>query len=374
MYDFLVDLYAYRERAGKGNLENWLTEALAATIRCLSSKQMAEFRAYLSDGTVALDSNSWTVSTQMVADPYGIPDLVLFESDKPIVLFENKVAHSVAEGIDDLGTSQNQLQRYAKWLNESGHGSHPETQLVFLTHLTRPPPDFATRPVSNCPYFGVRRRVLSWGEVGRVLLRITESEGEPSLARGLAGAFYKMLESRDMANEFPDSRAFAATELFLALGRTLENLVTRMWARISKTANCSNMSREVIGPELEYARYTAWRYVNRGSRIPSTDTYIQTGIWFPDVGHIWDADDLDGYHASGPQAFLIFANDNDQIFSSIEGRPTPHWHRPDSDFLVLRALHEFQGTPDERAAGILDWLGSESSNLRKFLLLEELTT
>lgn len=377
-FDLFVDLYRYRQREKKNNLEDWFTECLAAVFRSLDRIQWTlmlstslEFSA--KETAELLQPGLPRVKTQVQAGSiYGIPDLVIYFGDSAAIVFENKVAHSVAEADEDTGI-RNQLHRYCEWLAQEGSDQGAK-RLVFLTHLTRPPQDFGqTSPVGPCPYKKIERCSLTWGELTRHLVAITSSEGERALSHGLAKALYQMLENENMANEFPGSTEFAALEVLLSQGGAMENLLEKMWAEVSGVANSTKMSREVTDLEFKYGRYSVHRYVNRIAVPDTRHAFVMTGVWFPEVEETWEAKDLSGFDATGPQIFLLFGDDNDNIFEEIEGAPSGEWHRPASDFLKLAPLYGFTGNADERASKILEWLALAARELRPFLIEKKLT-
>ncbi len=376
MSKLFVDLYRYRQRERKHNLEDWLTECVAAIFRSFDPPQWTTFLSDLlgedADALATLlNGRLPDVQTQVPAGAeYGIPDLVLYIHGRPWLLIEGKVAHSVAEAVSEEGAVRNQLHRYADWLAlNADPGSRPH--LAFLTHITRPPDDFSNDDANL--YCGVARLVTTWGALGRLLKTTTNREGKRSLSHSLTCAFYTMLEDKNMANEFPGSTAMASLELFLTQGRELENLLDRMWSEVAFVAKCSNQSAKRIESEFKYGRYTAWRYTNRIDRVDTTNAFLMTGIWFPEVVKTWEASELNGYAPWGPQIFLYFADDDEEVFSDIPGQPAVGWFRPSGDILRLRPLHEFQGDPDNRATEIMKWLAGEAKVLREFLLGEKLT-
>lgn len=378
MLELFIDLYRYRQRERKNNLEDWLTECLAATLRSLDRNQWIRFLVEFSRlepnrAAELVKSELPIVRTQVQAGAeFGIPDLVIFAGDEPFILFENKVAHRVTEDLDDSGQIRNQLHRYAEWLHKRRLPDVGDTCLVFLTHITPPPEDFLS-PSHGHLYHNVRRITSTWGHLGRLLRAIAQDEGQRSLACGLSRAFYKMLEDEQMANEFPTSTALASLEVFLAQGAEIENLLKAMWNEISGVAKSSNTSRERIESEFEFGRYSAWRYVNWIERVSTKTAFLMTGIWFPEIADTWPRESLEGLDPHGPQIFLCFGDDDYDVFKTVEGKPSDQWLRPYSDFLRMAPLHQFSGTPDQRASNILKWLAQEAKDLRTFLLKEELT-
>ncbi|NJC05765.1 hypothetical protein GGQ97_001558 [Sphingomonas kaistensis] len=379
MTDLFSQLYKLCSRDGeKSCLEDWLTECIAVVFRSLSNEEWLALIERLSghsalDLTAVLDGADITVRTQVSADHFGRPDLVIYVGDDPLILFENKVAHTVDQASDASGRVVHQLHRYAEWLSTQERAKGLRHSLVFLTHITAPPADFTISEGENV-YFGVHRQVDSWGELTRFLIEITQGSGSNSFSHKLSLSLLEHLECNDMANEFPKTSDFAALELFLRFGPPLENLVTQMWRQVAHAANSSNQSGMSVDPEHEYGRYEASRYVNRTSRTGSTGSFLSTGIWYPEIGTGWDKDDLNGYEARGPHVFLLFADNDDDVFEDIKGVPGQDWLRPSSDFLVLRPLHSFGGDADDRARAMLEWLSGEAKKLRAFLLSENLTT
>ncbi|WP_147366957.1 type I restriction enzyme HsdR N-terminal domain-containing protein [Aurantiacibacter zhengii] len=381
MSDLFSDLYRFRQRENKNNLEDWLTECLAAVLRELNRDEWQKFLIEVTGAdqfaiAKLLSEEIPEVRTQVQAGGgIGIPDLVIFHRDQPFVLFENKVAHSVSVHENDAGEVVNQLHRYARWLVKQSRPGAEVLHLVFLTHLTRPPADFGVMKASNlCPYEGIARTTESWGRIARTLSRITRTEKPASLAAGLAKAFQTMLENENMANEFPDTNSFAALQIFLKQGAALENLVSRMWDEAAGVANSGKMSARRVEAELDYGRYSASRYANAIASPATNSAFLMTGIWYPEVKDVWQADELGGYEPTDPHVFLLFADDKDDVFTSIHGVPGEGWHRPNSDFLALQPLYSFKGSPDSRAASILEWVAREAKLLRPFLLENNLST
>ncbi len=171
-----------------------------------------------------------------------------------------------------------------------------------------------------------------------------------------------------MSNQFPDTNAMAALQVFLSQGAAMENLLDRMWEEVAGAVNSSNMSARLIEAELEFGRFTASRYVNRIEQPATRVAFLMTGIWFPEAKDTWTAAELDGQQPVEAQVFLLFGDDKDNVFRDINGVPEAGWLRPCSDFLCLKPLHEFSGSPDERAGLILEWLGKKAQALRPFLI------
>lgn len=380
MKDLFTDLHRYRTRDdGNSNLEDWLTECLAAVLRSLSKDQLHEFlvgllRAEPEDAAQLWAGGTPRIETQVDAGQFGRPDLAIFFGSQLVAVFENKVAHSIGGAGDLHEHAEHQLHRYAQWMREQCDGSGSPQTLVFLTHITQPPADFLSVPTSQDHYAGITRVVESWGGAARAIGLITRSEGPRSLASALASAFLGMLQEQDMENEFPDTTDIAATQLFLAHGLAVHNLVEQMWNRVAKVANSNKMSARAVGPQLNVGRYSAYRYVNRIAAVKTPNIFLETGLWFPEVGEGWESHELGSAWITSPQAYLLFAADDDDEFTHIEGSPGEGWMRPASDFLILRPLDQLGAEPDQRASAIFEWLEQEGARLKSFLVDKQLTS
>lgn len=112
--ELFTDLYRYRQREKKNNLEDWLTECVAAILRALPKPVFAAFASGLTGQSADSIANVFedvSIATQVTIDrgTQGSqrPDLLISiaapdEGDRkkpsqPWLLFENKVFHHVDE-------------------------------------------------------------------------------------------------------------------------------------------------------------------------------------------------------------------------------------------------------------------------------------
>ena len=168
-----------------------------------------------------------------------------------------------------------------------------------------------------------------------------------------------------MSNEFPSSTAFAAGEIYVSQAGPLVNLVDRMWREVSTIASFGRNSQYQLQPIVEDGSISAWRYVAPGPASPDRSTYLQTGIWYPEAGLWFDADDV-GAELRGPQAYLLFANDSDDMFTAAKGE-LEGFVRPASDFLAFKPIADFPGNPQSRGEEIIRWVAERGRALKVFL-------
>src|SRR5690242_10457717 len=116
---FLLNLYKYRQRENRNQIENYCTETLCY---CLHHDKYLRTTFLKSIGVKLISRESYKITTQISFPDFGSrPDLSL-ESDKTIIFIECKFDSK--EGIE-------QLKRYSDILVEKY--SHKNKHLVFLT-------------------------------------------------------------------------------------------------------------------------------------------------------------------------------------------------------------------------------------------------
>lgn len=375
MSQLFIDLYRYREREKKHNLEDWFTECLAAILRLLTADQWNGFLESLTGETADLSCDfiaSLEVVTQYRTDKFGRPDIVIFADGAPFVVFENKVHHSISHGEDKDKNPENQLERYAEWLAQSDYAGPVPKTLVFLSHLTSPPPGFETSQ-RNQSYSNLACRIQSWGVLARCLKNLMDDEDPDSHRRYLAEAFYKMLENEGMSTEFPRQSAISILEIFIENSAVLKNLIDKMWRCVEIAGNFGSRSARVIGPHLEIHAYSASRYILSAPNNEGGRSYLETGIMFFDPEQGWEEYPI-GATVAGPYVFLTLANDYSGHFEDINEEPEGEgWCRPETDFWIHKPLSDFSGGADDRAAKILAWCTEQAQNLDKFLVKNKVT-
>jgi hypothetical protein len=378
-----VDLYSYRQRENKNPLEDWLTECLAATMRALPDTQLAALlaallapdagqdkgpnSAKLQDAILAhIRVRQVAITTQHHAHEAGRPDMVITMEGRPWIVFENKVAAAISQRASETGPASHQLRDYARWLAQYPHKDLPGA-LIFVTHLTEPPADFAaSHPADN--YFGLTRTAVSWGEIARKIAALCADLPADHYAQHLAIAFRDYLKEKNMSSEFPDATAFAAAQIYLSQAALLENLVERMWLHASRVASFGKTNNRTLGPSPDNGMISAWRYAVHGPERPRKAyySYVQTGFWFPGLAP-WGGDSEAKLEARGVQAFLCFGNDEPGYFSDFPDAPDG-FIRPSSNFVAMRALSSFPEDPQDRGQQIEVWISERADTLRAFLL------
>ena len=373
-HELFVDLYAYRQRENRNPLEDWLTECLAATIRALPRRQKGTLLSRLSGATiddpeVFFAAHRVEVVTQYVAGAAGRPDMLILLDGQPWVLFENKVSHGVSVRTHEDGTQSHQLRAYADWLIDRGKHCALAPAIVFVTHITPPPKDFLERDATGL-YRGLFPTHTSWGALCREISELVAELPEEHHASVLAGAFLACLEENDMSNKFPSSSAFAAAELYVTHAAPLVNLVDRMWQEVRTIASFGRNSQYQLQPLVDYGAISAWRYVAPGPASPDRSSFLQTGIWYPEAGLWFAADDI-GADLRGPQAYLLFANDSDDMFTAATGE-LEGFVRPASDFLAFKPVADFPSDPQSRGEEIIRWVADRACALKEFLTTHRL--
>lgn len=367
--DLFIDLFAYRQRENKDPLEDWLTECLAVTMRALPNAAKAQLLAELSGADISdpetfLDRHRVEIVTQHRTDTAGRPDMLVMLDDHPWILFENKVGHGVGSRDAENDEPNHQLRDYANWLARNGADCTLPRAIVFVTHVTPPPHDFREALAAGA-YCGLRPVHMSWGALGRRIAGLLEHHLPDHHAKALASAFLAYLEDQNMSNEFPTSTAFAAAQVYLTQAAELENLITHMWNELKTVASFGKTSDVRLKALPDEGAICAWRYVAPGPSSSSRDSYLQTGIWFPDlVSWFSDREATRGLH--GPQVHVYFGNDY-SVFGSVTGQPEG-FLRPDGDFLACKALNEFAADPQTRGEEIIAWVGARAAELRECLL------
>lgn len=362
-------MYAYRQRENKDPLEDWLTECLAAIIRALPRRARAALLLKLA-GSVNIqpetfgDHHEIEVFTQYPAGAAGRPDMLVQLDGHPWIIFENKVGHGIASRLASGGVESHQLRGYADWLIQQGSQCPLGKALVFITHITPPPSDFRGADEAGI-YHGLHRFPTSWGALGRRIAGLTDDLPDDHHAKVLTTAFLAYLEDQDMSNEFPNSTAFAAAEVYVSQAAPLENLVSRMWGELKMIVNFGRTTDFQLRAIPDEGSISAWRYISPGSSNVARESYLQTGIWYPEIGSWFDAAEV-VQGIRGPQAHVYFGNDYDDAFSSAPGAPEG-FMRPHSNFLACKPIAEFSAEPQARGEEIVAWVAGRARALKQFL-------
>lgn len=375
MNRLFADLYRNRPREKKEAQEDWLTECLAATLNALTPLQLAEV---LSDLTgqplerISSIAEQVTVETQATVSRYddgregGIqrPDMLVRVRSQPWIVFENKVAAAVDEEKETTGNIRNQLQRYAEWISSQPFQIEGLEQAVgFITYHTPVPADFIAVSRVDDGYNGIARFNSSWGGIATKLVSVTSSEPEQFHSRNMAEAFSTYLKEYSMEHEYPTYQDIGLLANWIDRADSITKLVDDMFNRVWSFANWGS---HYYGAEAyqKYGYMMAHRYIKASGQVPS-GTYLATGIWFPDSGDGWYANELDETVSASPKVFLQLGNDDDDQLHDWKGLPSDEWKRPVSDFIVFRDFTDFPGDANARANAILAWVDKEAAHLQK---------
>ena len=372
--DLFVDLFAYRQRENKNPIEDWATECLAATMRSLPAdrlkKLLIDFVGSEHAIVAQLDETKVEIFTQYHAGKAGRPDMLVKYDGQPWILFENKVGHAVSQRDSDDGESH-QLREYADWLKEHCVECEMPNAMVFITHLTPPPADFISLDGSAL-YHGFSRYHSTWGVLARRIASLVEDLSEDHHAVRLAQAFVTYLESEDMSNEFPDAVALSSAQLYVSQAASLENLVDRMWQEAKNIAACGKTASYRIKAEPDYGTVNAQRYALSAPRSSSGWSYIETGIWFPELDSWYDSEQI-GRDLVGPHIYVGFFNGDDDYFTMTDAAPEG-FLRPASDFLAIESISALAADPDLRGGEIVAWVAEKAAALRLFLLEQKIVS
>lgn len=372
------DLYRYREREKKQNLEDWLTECLAAVFRALPKSCLETVLAQLTrhpSEVIHKKLEQISIVTQkrvgrgVDSGDWQRPDMLIYLGTEPWLLFENKVSHSVHEN-DDAGTIETQLHRYGAWLKSQRFGvSGLNRALIFVTHHTPIPTDFSNSRSQHPAYSGLGRHCSTWGHLARLLDKATIDLDDTLHARALVQAFKFYLEEQGMADEYPEYKDLAGLSMFVEKGDAFCKLVNGMMERLRELAPYSG---NVIWADADRdeGTFAAHRYLKSETRFDE-DTFVATGLWFPELADDWYCEDIlenTGVQVSpSPKVYLQLANRESGALTKLAGTPAEGWHRVDSDFLIFEDFASFPIDPTERALAIFSWVDTKAAELKRLL-------
>lgn len=383
MSDLFTDLYRYRQREKKNNFEDWLTECVAAILRSLPKSLFAEFVSRLTGQRSDDIENAYddiSIATQVTIERGATgtqrPDLLISiaapekegkkEPSQPWLLFENKVFHHVDEQELESGEIENQLHRYGTWLsNQPFDRPQLKQTLVFITHGTPAPSDFKVTSSSNPAYSELDTQEKTWSKVAEILDEITADYDSALHFRVLISAYRSFLKEHGMADEYPEYRDYAALASFTETVERFNKLVNEMIGKLDGVAPFAGRVNWA-SVDAEWGTYEASRYLAKDKRYDG-DTYLATGIWFPDRGDGFYSDDVEEQDRKpvtlAPKIYIQLANRTDDALNGLAGKPEGNWYRPRSDFFTFRDVASFPPDPAEAAAAILNWVETEGAKL-----------
>lgn len=376
MSRLFVDLYRYRQRETRENQEDWLTECLAATMRALPPDCMSAFLANLtgqSQSAIASVAGQLEITTQVSIEREGEgsarqrPDMIIWVGNQPWLMFENKVAHSVAEDDAEGEALESQLHRYARWLGKQRLDPPDLTKaLVFLTHRTPVPAHFLDEANPDPAYAGLARITSTWSQLARSLAELTGDHDQSSVSRAMVEAYRTYLEKHGMSNDYPAYKDLASLSAFIEVSDSLEKLVNDMYRRVERFGAFSTNTNWAVHSSSE-GTFSAWRYFAPTQRLPA-GSFIQTGIWFPELSDGWFRDDVERQThqavTSAPKVFLLLANDDDHKLADLK-HPGGEWLELNSDLFAFRDFASFGREPTDRANAIIAWLDDLAAKLKR---------
>ena len=387
MSELFTDLYRYRQREKKNNLEDWLTECVAAIFRALPKPVFAAFFSRLTGQSADSIANVFEdvlIATQVTIgrETQGSqrPDLLISiaapdEGDRrkpgqPWLLFENKVFHHVDEEELDSGEIQNQLHRYGAWLSAQDFDRADLSQaLVFVTHGTPAPDDFRKHGRSHPAYGSLGRVCETWGSLTKLIDEVSSDFSDDLHFRALLSALQTFLEDHGMADEYPEYRDYAALAGFIDTVEPFKKLVNEMFGKLDGVAQFYGRVIKASA-DAEEGTFHAHRYLAEEERFDEW-TFLSTGIWFPDRGEGFYAEDIEKVDkmpvSLSPKVYIQLANGEDDALTALEGKPDEDWYRLNSDFFTFRDIATFPPEPADAAAAILDWVEVEGAKIKSLL-------
>lgn len=394
MSDLFTDLYRYRQREKKNNFEDWLTECVAAILRSLPKSVFAEFAfrllkqssVYIEQSIADIEDvyDDISIATQVTIERGATgtqrPDLLVSvaaperegkkEPSQPWLLFENKVFHHVDEQELESGEIENQLHRYGAWLGEQPFDRPQLNQtLVFITHGTSAPSDFKVKGLSHQAYGELGRVETTWAEIAAILDELSDDYDNALHFRVLINSYRGFLEEHGMADEYPEYRDYAALAGFIETVEPFEKLVNEMIGKLDGVAPFAGRVNWASA-DAEWGTYEATRYLAKDERY-NGDTYLATGIWFPDRGDGFYSEDIEEHDQKpvslAPKVYIQLANKMDDALNDLKGVPECEWYRPRSDFFTFRDVASFPPDPAEAASEILKWVEAEGGKLKALL-------
>lgn len=387
MSDLFSDLYRYRQREGKNNYEDWLTECLAAILRALPKEPFSKFMSALtgqSENAIAQIHGDISISTQVTigrgATRTQRPDLIISiapmkqqggcEPSQPWLLFENKVASHIDEQKTEVGDVENQLHRYGYWLQHQKFDRTGLIQgLVFVTHQTPVPEDFITNGSRHPAYETLGRNCTSWSQIACLLKDVCADASEQEHYRTLVAAYWCFLERHGMQDTYPEYRDFSALANFIEVVDPFTKLVNEMIGKLNGLAP-SNGRVVWASADAEGGSFNAYRFLAKTERYDS-NTYVATGIWFPDRGeglYLEEIEEQTGRPVSfAPKVYIQLANEKDDALLALEGKPDKDWYRVYSDFFTFRDVASFPPEPSACSNAILNWVETEGAKLKVLL-------
>ena len=379
MTQLFSDLYRYRQREKKQSKEDWLTECLAAALRALPNDTVAEVLARLTgqpQDAIATAGGELSIATQVNVgrgehvSSTQRPDMLISIGAQPWLLFENKVSHNVDQQELEAGELESQLHRYGKWLSRQPFtvpGLKPG--LVFVTHYTPVPADFMDRRGRHPAYGELSRHCSTWGHLARILDAASNGMPDTLHARALIKSYIDYLEEHGMANDYPDYKDLSGLGMFIDKADAFDKLVNGMMDRLKDLAPFAG-NVKWAGAHSDEGTYSSHRWLRPEERFDK-ETFVATGIWFPDRGEGWYGEDVEDQTgepvAPSPKVYLQLANSADDALNGLEGVPGEEWLRLNSDFFVFRDFASFPVDPTDRAIAIFTWLDVECAKLKSVL-------
>ena len=186
-----------------------------------------------------------------------------------------------------------------------------------------------------------------------------------SHAGALAAAFHHQLETMNMATEYPTGRSLAATELFMAFGGGVANLINEALDDAGVFGSYASQRTYSAAPDFSTGLYMASRWANHV--VGELGALVSVGIWYPEVGSYGQAiaESLGEAVSSKPKFFVTL--ESEELMKLAESPPPSPWLHDTDEYLLARDVDLFPADADERAGAIRSWIIEHCTNLKAHL-------
>src|SRR6185312_11616388 len=211
--------------------------------------------------------------TSQVVMPEGRPDIVLQAKDDYVLLIENKLESPLRP---------NQLQDYGKWLSKRS----TDGALVFLTHVTPPPPNFGDERAAE---FSVKwQRTSYWHQVADWFSKAGAGQRSATWTH-LAKQLCDFLKENQMSEEPASFGDLDAARKFMIHNDRVQVTFARIAAAVDRLPFVVKQRRKtekekLYGPAVydsEGSCIQDWRELKPNWSGPDGQWFVGWGIRFP---------------------------------------------------------------------------------------------
>ena len=378
MTNLFARLFAYRTRAAREPLEDFLTEAFADLFDRLAANEKRElFDLFLTRGTVerlmnaVSDLDTLRIRTQVAIPKSGKrPDIVVSSGDRKLFVIEVKVGAAYQEHEDERENEQTevdihtQLETYARWMaDERKEEAVWPGAVVLLTAWTEPPADFVCQREDQ-----VITNVVRWKQVGQWLAASFTSQSRGITKNALATDLYKFIEEKGLMTKYPSARDLAAAMIFTPSCAAIDAMFYDNIEVVAKNFPKLSASRH-YGTDWEagYNTISGSFYLSKGiPRIRGSKPYIAVGICFYAI-EAWE-EDAEKLPPDQPFFFVELGVERGEVDTLLTGHPDG-WVEIEQNSQVIcsRPVTNFPAHPDQRVAHLQAWAKEEIHRLTSFI-------